>query len=163
MTNFTNMKGAAERGKQVTRHQPANAMAALEQFGAGGELRPGAATEVDFTGGNPRPGDDTVINGNGEVIEHPADKSQAEPEPSVGNLIGKAQKHPPKNAETFKLLVRQIIAGMRSLKDAEMLHTWWNSPNARSMRNGAQMTAADTNKMAAEIKTALGVLKEVPS
>jgi recombination protein RecT len=145
------MKGAAERGKAVTKRQPANAMAALEQFGAG---EPPAqetdAAERDDPG-DPRPGDGTTIDQSTGEVET---QSQDEPEPTVAELIGKAQKHPPKDPETFKLLVRQVIAAAKP-EDAAMLSTWWAGPNARSMRNGAQMTSADTDELTVEVKAAI--------
>src|SRR5580765_7473883 len=63
------MKGAAERGKEVTRRQPVSAMAALEKWAAGsGETgggpptdEPPPAKDADDPG-DPRPGDDTVID-----------------------------------------------------------------------------------------------------
>jgi len=145
-------KEAGERGKEVQRRQPRSAMAALEQFGAGGEPQGGNGDDP----GDPRPGDDTVI-------EHAAaEESQAQAEPTVGDLIGKAQRHPPKDPETFKLVARQII-GAAKPEDAGMLDTWWSGPNARSMRNGAQMTVGDTAEMAKEVQDAIAFLKAVPS
>jgi hypothetical protein len=73
----------------------------------------------------------------------------------VGELIGKAQKRPPKDPETFKLLTRQVIEAAKVARDAGMLNTWWAGPNARAMRNAAQMTADDTHEMAAEINAAV--------
>jgi hypothetical protein len=137
-------KAAAERGEQVQRRRPANAMAALEQFGAGSDQEHGTDDP-----GDPRPGD-------GITIEHgdAAAAGEDELEPTVGELIGKAQSKPPKDPETFKLLARQLIAAAKP-GDAEMLNRWWNGPNARSMRNRAQMTAEDTAEMAAEINAAV--------
>jgi hypothetical protein len=31
---------------------------------------------------------------------------------------------------------------------------WWSGPNARALRNGAQMTADDTAALSAEVKAA---------
>jgi hypothetical protein len=76
------------------------------------------------------------------------------PEPTIGDLLGMAQRNPPKDPDTFKLLVRQIIeaAKLAGGKDsAAMLVTWWTGPNARAMRNGAQMTSEDTAEMSAEV------------
>jgi recombination protein RecT len=152
----TAMQTAAERGKAVTSRQPRSAMAALEQFGAGGGEPPEPADQESGGAdnpGDPRPGDDTVI-------EHgtAAQGEDAQPEPAVGDLIGKAQRRPPKDPDTFKLLVRQIIAAAKPA-DAAMLETWWFSPNARTMRNGAQMTIEDTNEIAKEVQSALAFLK----
>lgn len=146
------MKGAAERGKQVTRHQPASAMAALDKWAAstgetGGEPgtdKPPPAQDGDDMG-DPRPGDDTTIDHDtGEV-------NQDEIELTMGELIGLAQKHPPKTPETFKLLVRQVIHAAKQAGEITALANWWSGPNARAMRNGAQMTSEDTAEMSAEI------------
>jgi len=137
------MKGAAERGKAVTRRQPANAMAALEQWAGQREDEPPGDAERDDPG-DPRPGDGTTIDQAGEVDP---------PEPTIGELLGMAQRKPPKDPDTFKLLVSQLIAGARAggKDDAAMLVTWWTGPNARAMRNGAQMTADDTAALTAEV------------
>jgi recombination protein RecT len=147
------MKGAAERGKQVTKHQPVSAMAALEKWAgsSGGEPEGGTADDP----GDPRPGDDTVIDHDAET----GDESQVKPEPSVGDLIGMAQRHPPKDVDTFKLLVRQMIAAAKP-EDAAMLDSWWIGPNARSMRNGAQMTVGDTAEMAKEVQDAIAEMRQ---
>jgi recombination protein RecT len=141
-------EGAKERGKEVTKRQPRSAMAALEQFGA----------SSGDDAGDPRPGDGTVVEHDAGEESH----TQAEPEPTIGDLIGMAQKRPPKDVDTFKLLVRQIIAAAKPA-DAAMLDTWWTGANARTMRNGAQMSAADTDEMAKEVQAALAFLKEMPS
>jgi len=147
------MKGAAERGKQVTKHQPASAMAALEKWAGstgdnGGDPPPPNEPTQDNDPGDPRPGDDTVIDADtGEV-------SQDAPEPTMGELIGKAQKNPPKDAETFKLLVRQIIHAAKYAGEMTALANWWAGPNARAMRNGAQMMGDDTAEISAEISAA---------
>jgi hypothetical protein len=130
-------------------------MAALEQFGAGGEPADREIGTADNDPGDPRPGDSVVL-------EHGTEDSQAEPESTVSDLIGKAQRKPPKDPETFRLLARQIIAAAKPA-DAAMLNTWWNGPNARAMRNGAQMTAPDTDEITKEVQTALAFLKEIPS
>jgi recombination protein RecT len=148
------LKGAAERGKQVTKRQPASAMAALEKWAGSstsdseGDPPPPSADDP----GDPQPGDDTVI-------EHDADTgeaSRADPELTVGALIGMAQKQPPKDPEVFRMLTRQIIeAAKRSGGKAsgDML-AWWSGPNARSLRNAAGMTADDTAALSAEVKAA---------
>jgi recombination protein RecT len=142
------MKGAAERGKAVTRRQPANAMAALEQWAGAREDEPPAQETGDAERddpGDPRPGDGTTIDQAGEVDP---------PEPTIGEMLGMAQRKPPKDPDTFKLLVRQIIEAAKFAggKDsAAMLVTWWTGPNARAMRNGAQMTSEDTAEMSAEV------------
>jgi hypothetical protein len=54
------------------------------------------------------------------------------------------------------MLTRQIIeAAKRSGGKAsgDML-AWWSGPNARALRNGAQMTADDTAALSAEVKAA---------
>jgi recombination protein RecT len=143
------MQGAKERGKQVTKHQPASAMAALEKWaGSTGDSEGNPPPSADDPG-DPRPGDDTVI-------EHTdaGDQSQAELEPTMGELIGKAQKNPPKDPETFKLLVRQMIHAAKYAGETAALANWWSGPNARAMRNGAQMTGEDTAEMSAEISAA---------
>jgi recombination protein RecT len=143
------MKGAAERGKQVTKHQPVSAMAALEKWAgsSGGEPEGGTADDP----GDPRPGDDTVIDHDPDTGE----ASQDAPEMTMGELIGMAQRKPPKDAETFKLLTRQIIEAAKHAGEITALANWWAGPNARAMRNGAQMTSDDTNEMAAEINAAV--------
>jgi recombination protein RecT len=148
------MKGAAERGKQVTKHQPVSAMAALEKWagstGDDGGDPPANEPSQDNDPGDPRPGD-------GTVIDHDADTgevSQDAPEMTMGEMIGMAQRKPPKDAETFKLLTRQIIAAAKHAGETAALANWWCGPNARAMRNGAQMTGEDTAEMSAEISAA---------
>lgn len=147
------MKGAAERGKQVTKHQPASAMAALEKWAGGtgdSEGDPPPAQSADDPS-DPRPGDDTVI-------DHDADTGEVSQDApaTMGELIGMAQKRPPKDPETFKLLTRQIIeaAKLAGGKASGDMLAWWSGPNARAMRNAAQMTSDDTAEMSAEIKAA---------
>lgn len=139
------MKGAAERGKAITKRQPVNAMEALEQWTAG---REDDSPPDDL--GDPRPGDDTVID------HDTGEASQDAPEPTMGELIGKAQKHPPKDPEVFRMLTRQIIeaAKLAGGKASADLVAWWSGPNARSLRNAAQMTAEDTAALSVEVKAA---------
>jgi hypothetical protein len=149
------MQGAKERGKEVTKRQPVSAMAALEKWaGSKGESGDNEPAQ-DNDPGDPRPGDDTAI-------EHDADTgevSQDAPEMTMGELIGMAQRHPPKDPETFKLLTRQMIAAAKP-EDAAMLDSWWSGPNARAMRNGAQMTVGDTAEMAKEVQDAIAEMRQ---
>jgi hypothetical protein len=115
--------------------------------------RPPAATPA----GHVQPPSDEA--GASTAIEHDGDESQVKPEPSVGDLIGMAQRHPPKDVDTFKLLVRQMIAAAKP-EDAAMLDSWWSGPNARSMRNGAQMTVGDTAEMAKEVQDAIAEMRQ---
>jgi recombination protein RecT len=145
-------KEAGERGEEVKQRQPRSAMAALERWVGEREGDP-ADQEIGTADdpGDPRPGDGTTINQDIAVSTGEVDVDL--PEPTVGELIGMAQRKPPKDPDTFKLLVSQLIAGAKAggKQSAAMLVTWWTGPNARAMRNGAQMTGDDTAALTAEV------------
>jgi recombination protein RecT len=162
------MKGAAERGEAMQRRQPKSAMAALEKWadargeGEGDPSPPQGAYDL----GDPQPGDDTVIDRNrheGAIAAPAGEESQAAPEPTMGDLIGKAQKKPPKDPETFKLLMRQIIAAAVAHGGSEQgdaLTAWWTGSNARAMRNAARITGEDLAEITAQVTEAYGQMGE---
>jgi phage RecT family recombinase len=144
------MKGAAERGKQVTKRQPANALAALEQW-AGSREEDAPPPQEDA--GDPRPGDDTVID------HDPAAAEVEEKGPELAVLIADARKRPPKTPDAFKFLARAIIDTAKRQRAGDLLTAWWGDAATRTMRNGAQMTAEDTGEIAVEIQAALEELE----
>jgi hypothetical protein len=121
--------------------------------------RPPAATPA----GHVQPPSDEA--GASTAIEHDGDDSQVKPEPSVGDLIGMAQKRPPKDPEVFRMLTRQIIeaAKLAGGKASADFVAWWSGPNARSLRNAAQMSADDTAELSAEIKAAFDEIESGPA
>jgi recombination protein RecT len=151
-------KAARERGNEVTRRQPRNAMAALEQFASEGD---GASSNLSIENGDsrdaplsdgadfadPRPGDETVI-------EAVSERTAAD---AIGVLLGETAKHPPGNLDEFRLLVRGLVDLARTgeVDAVEKLRVWWTSAAARGLRNRAGLTSDDTAAIAAEIKLAL--------
>jgi hypothetical protein len=76
-----------------------------------------------------------------------------------------AQKRPPKDPEVFRMLTRQIIeaAKLAGGKASADFVAWWSGPNARSLRNAAQMSADDTAELSAEIKAAFDEIESGPA
>lgn len=146
------LKSAAERGKQVTRRQPASAIAALEQW-AGSREEDTPPPQEDA--GDPRPGDDTVIDHDQQTGEVHEEKG-----PTLTMLIADARRHPPKTPDAFKFLARAIIDTAKQQRAADGLKAWWSDAATRTMRNGAQMTSEDTAEVGAWVQVAFEELNE---
>jgi recombination protein RecT len=132
-------KDAKERGKEVTRRQPRNAMAALEQFAGNGGDAAAADNPSPDDATDPRPGDDVVIETDSAMT-------------AIAVLITGAEQEPPESPEQFQALVHRLLDAATETDDLHMIKTWWTSAASRAMRNKANMTAEDTAALAAKIK-----------
>jgi recombination protein RecT len=144
-------KAAREHGKEVTRRQPRNAMAALEQFAPGGPAE-GAAVH---DGEHADDAEDTAAidaadpRGDDVVIDHKT------PMLAIAALIADAEEQPPQTPVQFTELVNGLLDAAAEVADMEMITAWWTSAAGRAMRNKANMTADDTSALAAKIKALL--------